>query len=322
MTAHAIHEPFAPPASPPPAHQPPAAPIDRLEDLSQIILAYNQVTENLQRSHEALRAQVARLQDQLASADAQLQRSRRLAALGEMAAGIAHEVRNPLAAIQLYAGMLIEDLAGLSQGVLPDPQASIVLGLDNARKISAAVRGLDGIVGDVLSFSREIRPRPRLVAVGDLFDRVVHAQQPAIDAAGVDVCRDAAGDDLPVRVDPDLLQQALVNLVRNAVEAMADASDRRLTLSARVDDACVMLGVRDTGPGVADEVIDRIFNPFFTTRHTGTGLGLAIVHRIIDAHAGAITVRNEGGAVFEIRLPVASLAEPAMEPAAISGGRA
>jgi signal transduction histidine kinase len=100
--------------------------------------------------------------------------------------------------------------------------------------------------------------------------------------------------------------------VRNAVEAMADPrsrrhrSDRRprvLTLAARREDGLIVLTVRDTGPGIADDDVDRIFNPFFTTRNTGTGLGLAIVHRIVDAHGGTIAVHNDGGAVFELALP-------------------
>ena len=94
---------------------PPPTSADPHEDLTQIIRAYNQVTENLQLSHEALKGQVIRLQQDLASSDAQLRRSKQLAALGEMATGIAHEIRNPLGAIQLYASMLVEDLTALNR---------------------------------------------------------------------------------------------------------------------------------------------------------------------------------------------------------------
>ncbi|MCX5661825.1 MAG: ATP-binding protein [Planctomycetota bacterium] len=365
-------------------------PAQRLEDLSQIILAYNQVTQKLQASHESLQSEVVRLQEKLASADAQLQRSRRLAALGEMAAGIAHEIRNPLGAIQLYAGMIVEDLDPARRGDRDSQEpSSLEPTADTAKKIVSAVRGLNAIVCDVLSFARDINPRPIRVCVATLLDRAVEAHRPAIDAAGVTVkrldravARETAGNSAVeaeswVWVDPELMHQALLNVIRNAVEAMTpgDASGssngqgreqeaaakpapppapaegaarlfagsthkrqpkasprgattaRRvtggsaevraearvetvrapvgvLTLDVRADKAGLVIVVRDTGPGIASENIDRIFNPFFTTRNTGTGLGLAIVHRIVDAHGGAIAVRNDSGAVFEIRVPV------------------
>lgn len=317
------------------------SPDERLDDLGQIISAYNLVTENLRRSHDALREEVAQLQQQLASTDAQLQRSKRLAALGEMAAGIAHEIRNPLGAIQLYAGILVEDLQALSSTSMPHQPL-----LDAARQIAVGVRGLDAIVSDVLSFAREIDPHLTPVSASRLFDRAILASQPAIDAAGIVVNRDPrmSCDDnergFTVLADANLLHQALLNLIRNAVDSMAEHHPRTrevkstalrssaqadcprtrqktpsptaacgmgvLTLTARTEDAHVILSVRDTGPGIADETIDRIFNPFFTTRNTGTGLGLAIVHRIIDAHQGAIRVHNDHGAVFELLLPSAT----------------
>ena len=278
---------------------------DRADELAEIIGAYNAVTDRLRQSHETLSGEVARLQRELASANAALQRSRRLAALGEMAAGIAHEIRNPLGSIQLYADMLAEDLADQ-----PAP-------LDLARKIAEAVRGLNAIVGDVLSFSREIRLAPADGSAHDLFRRTVAAMTPTLDEAHA-VAR-IAGDDPGFRADFDLLHQAMVNLVRNACEAMGEAGV--VTLAARRADAAVELIVRDTGPGIDAEQVDRIFNPFFTTRATGTGLGLAIVHRIVDAHGGAIAVHNDGGAVFTLTLPLdapasASASAPAPADAA------
>jgi signal transduction histidine kinase len=276
-----------------------------IDELAEIIRAYNRVTDKLQQSHEALQAEVVRLRQQLASADAQLQRSKRLSALGEMAAGIAHEVRNPLAAIQLYASMIEQDLAALD-GKLGEP-------LRCARQIAAAVRGLDGIVGDVLNFSREVAPKPAALPVVEVFERVLAAHRPAIQAAGVKVRYseiDVAG--LYVYADPDMLHRALLNLVRNAVDAMGHVSGQRvMTLDAREDDQVLTLSVADTGPGVDRETIDRLFNPFFTTRATGTGLGLAIVHRIVDAHGGTVAVTNnphaDHGALFELCLPVCQI---------------
>ncbi len=278
---------------------------NRLDDLAGIIRAYTEVTDKLQRSHEALHDEVARLQRELTGANAQLQRSKRLAALGEMAAGIAHEVRNPLAAIQLYAEMIVEDVQAVAQG--RRPAGALCEPAETAGKIASAVRGLNGIVGDVLSFAREIRPQLREVEVSLLLDRAVSLHAPAFAAGGIAVARDDRHRPAVVAcVDPDLIVQALLNLVRNAVDAMmiaGSAQPRQLTLDARGEQSQLVLVVRDTGPGIAEAHIDRIFNPFFTTRSTGTGLGLAIVHRIVDAHGGTISVYNDGGAVFEVRLP-------------------
>lgn len=269
----------------------------RVDDLAQIIEAYNGVTEKMQASHERLQGEVVRLRQELTSANAQLQRSKRLSALGEMAAGIAHEIRNPLAAIQLYVGMVIDDLS--DTGVSPGEA------LENARKIASAVQGMSGIVNDVLSFARGIEPGCRPCAVSDLFDRAIAAHRPAIEAAGVTIVRsDRKRDGLSLSADPGLVQQALLNLVRNAVDAMQSVEGpRELVLDAETDEVGVVLVVRDTGPGIPDDRVDRIFNPFFTTRSTGTGLGLAIVHRIVDAHGGSVSVANDSGAVFRLSMP-------------------
>ncbi|MHB1158247.1 MAG: sensor histidine kinase [Phycisphaerales bacterium] len=273
----------------------------RASELVEIIRAYNQVTDRLRRSHELLHSEVERLQHELASANAALQRSKRLAALGEMAAGIAHEIRNPLASIQLYANMLEKDLAD-------QPEQH-----DIAGRIASAVRGLDGIVNDVLTFSREMKVRRVEGSAVEAMERAAEAVGPLIVQHGIRVRYE--GEDVLLYHDRDLLHQALVNLIRNACEAMPpppEASeppevskppavfDRVLTLGVSHDDVSVTLTIRDSGPGIGEADIDRIFNPFFTTRATGTGLGLAIVHRIIDAHGGTIAVYNDGGAVFTL----------------------
>ena len=273
----------------------------RLDDLAQIVEAYSEVTQRLQTSHERLQSEVVRLRRELNSANAQVQRSRRLSALGEMAAGIAHEIRNPLAAIQLYAGMAADDL----QEVQVDANADA---LDYVRKIASAVRGMSAIVNDVLSFSRGTEPDRSDIDASELLDRVIAANSPGIDQAQVHVVRrDLEGGSLAVFADPGLVQQALLNLVRNAVDAMASVEGRRtLSLDVQRDEVGVVISVADTGPGVPDDCLDRIFNPFFTTRSTGTGLGLAIVHRIADAHGGSIAVHRDpqhGGAVFALSLP-------------------
>lgn len=274
-------------------------------DLAELVSAFTSVTARLQSTHDSLRAEVARLERELGSAREQLERSRRLAALGEMAAGIAHEVRNPLSSIALYARLLRQDL---EDGT---PRRAL------AEKIGRAVRAVDAVVGDVLSFARESRVRAEMVWANEAQSRAHEECAPEFAALGVVVVRhDAARAPLAVWADPGLLQRALVNVIRNAYQAMADGpgATRVLELDAIAEPAPaggprVVLRVRDSGPGVSPEVVARMFNPFFTTRAAGTGLGLAIVHRIVDAHGGVVRVRNAvagpgpGGAVVELVLP-------------------
>lgn len=275
-----------------------------MDDLAVLMQAMNETAERLQGTHVHLRREVARLKSELAEANAQLRRSRQLAALGEMAAGIAHEVRNPLGSIRLYAQALGEDLAEMPQ------QATL------CEKIERAVTGLDAIVHDVLVFARESRPRPVETAAGALVRQSLASCDALVAETGVllDV-EEAAASTLSVRADRCLLPQAIGNVVRNAIEAVSEAG-RRGRVAIRIErrrlrDAqgrratWTVFSVRDDGPGIPPDVEGRMFNPFFTTRPTGTGLGLAIVHRIVDAHGGRIAVANppEGGACVEICLP-------------------
>lgn len=263
----------------------------RLTELKEMLDAYNEVTNRLHASHETLTGEVQRLRSELATANAALQRSKRLAALGEMAAGIAHEIRNPLGSISLYTGMLVEDLKD-------QPEL-----LEQARKILTCVRGANGIVNDVLSFANEIKVRATLVEVEQLVIRALDTLKPVISTTGVEVQLDVESG-LEIQCDIELMNQVLTNLMQNALQAMGD--DGVLGIEARAEDGQCVIVISDTGPGIKEADIDRIFNPFFTTRHTGTGLGLAIVHRIIDAHGGTITVHNDsqqGGAVFTVLMP-------------------
>jgi len=276
---------------------------DDLRDLMQMV---NETAHRLHATHAALQTEVARLQAELTEANSQLKRSRSLAALGEMAAGIAHEVRNPLGSIELYAQMLEEDLRDL-----PDQR-------DICMKIRRAVAGLDGIVRDVLLFARDTRVRPEPVDLRHLVDSVL-AQCEGLTARHDVLVRVEFHAEAPAEatVDAGLLIQALANVVRNAIEAMAEAkvpaprleieaAVRRMRIPEGGRQRRIVLSVRDHGPGIPEGVVERMFNPFFTTRATGTGLGLAIVHRIVDAHGGHIAVSNApgGGALVELFLPV------------------
>jgi signal transduction histidine kinase len=267
----------------------------RVEELGRIIMAYSEITERLQQSHDQLTATVERLKQELSEKSRLLERRNRLAALGEMAAGIAHEIRNPLAGIQLYATMLSEDLADR-----PDSQATV-------EKIRGGVRRLEMLVGQVLQFSREINPQPVECDVVPLLVESLELARARTRSERVRVVLEHP-QSLRACVDPQLLSQAMLNLLLNALEAVGGEGTVRVVLSGDDDDASGKRGLRlvvqDSGPGIDPDVLDRIFNPFFTTKDSGTGLGLSIVHRIVEAHDGSIHAGNVpgGGARFELRI--------------------
>lgn len=274
----------------------------RIEELGKIILAYSEVTERLQQSQDQLQRQVSHLRGELSEKNKLLERKNRLAALGEMAAGMAHEIRNPLGGIQLYASLLGKDLT--------DRPASLQL----VNKISGGVKRLEALVSQVLQFAREIRASVGPADLSELVEQTLDLTVQQRTAAGVS-CQTSGPRPMPVTIDAALIGQCLLNLVLNAVESMSQSpgekTDQAQRLSVRFgppppgsDARQFHLTVCDSGPGIPSVVLDRIFNPFFTTKDTGTGLGLAIVHRVVEAHEGSITASNVegGGARFEIRI--------------------
>lgn len=262
-------------------------------ELGGIIDAYNRVTEKLKSSHDALTGEVRRLTRQIEQKDRELQRRERLAALGEMAAGVAHEVRNPLGGILLYATLLERDMGS-------SPESRRI-----AERIVSAARHLDGVVGDVLAFSSPQPPSLQPVALNELASEVIDLLEPRRIERGCTVSLEAPESAVIACAEPAQLQRALLNVVSNAIDAAGRGGHVWVTLHSSVDDEFVRIEIADDGPGVAEEHVERIFNPFFTTKDSGTGLGLAIVHGIIEAHGGTINVgtRAGGGAVFGISLP-------------------
>ncbi|HEX5473677.1 MAG TPA: ATP-binding protein [Vicinamibacterales bacterium] len=231
----------------------------------------------------------------------------RLAALGEMAAAIAHEVKNPLAGIEVMAGLLKRQLPASE-----DAQTILADIIKEAKMANA-------IVLEVLEFVRPIRLQVERVALAELVRDAVVMAENHTHKGGVHVQVDVPEPLAPIQGDPLQLRQIFTNLLINAFEALGGTGSVRIA-AARLDaeeepgagadhqGPMVQLEVSDTGPGIPPEVIDRIFSPFFTTKPQGSGLGLAIVRKIVDAHDGRIdvTAKRGGGTVFRVTLPVRS----------------
>jgi signal transduction histidine kinase len=278
-----------------------SSPIDA-NDFAELVRSFNDVTARLESTHSSLRDEVATLKSELQETHRRLRRSRQLAALGEMAAGIAHEIRNPLGAIALNLEALTEDLF--------DRPGELQL----CGRVSKAVTRLDAIVGDVLSFARDTRVRAASIRPSEVIMAAVEHAEDLVDAHDIDVDL-SLDEDLEVMADAALLEQSLLNLIRNACEAMALVDGpRRLVVGLRSRELRdpergiiphAVFEIRDTGPGIPEEVRERMFNPFFTTRAEGTGLGLAIVHRIVDAHGGRLDVSaGHPGTIMSLSLPL------------------
>jgi signal transduction histidine kinase len=221
----------------------------------------------------------------------------KLAAIGRLAAGIAHEVRNPLGVIRASAA-LVQD--HFREG--DDPHRA-------CRFILEEIDRLDALIASLLAFARPTPLHTRRTAVADLAARAELLAEDVLRRRGVRFVRhasDAAAAE--IEVDPELVSQALLDLVTNAAEALATGG--RIELRARSEPDAIVLAVADDGPGVAAEDRERIFEPFYTTKASGTGLGLAMVERIARAHGGAIRLvpgagagPRGSGACFEVVLP-------------------
>jgi two-component system sensor histidine kinase HydH len=267
-----------------------------IANLGDVLREYMAATDQLQRTHEILQSEIVRLRAELASKDRELETRRRLASLGELAAGVAHEVRNPLGAIQLYSGLLRNQC---NRNEMPDAVQLV-------EKIEAGIQAIEAVVQDTLALApRDRRLRP--CRIDALFERTRDASLKVLTTRAVQLACDAGGAELAVMADPDGLQRVLVNLVVNAAEVSPPQATVWLRAETRPDDR-VAIAVDDEGPGLPDEVRHRIFDPFFTTKSTGTGLGLTIAHRLIDAYGGSLAADNrpDGGATFEVTLPAAT----------------
>lgn len=220
----------------------------------------------------------------------------RMATVGRLSLKVAHEVRNPISAIELNAEMLQDIVKSRSGGDMEEATHLVVAILDQ-------VNTLDALTEEYLQFARFPRPHFEEESVNHLVQELADFVRPVATRQGL-VLRVETDPDVPVlEMDRGLLRQALLNLVKNGLEALSRGGE--LTIASRRAGDAVELVVADTGGGIPEEVGRRLFEPFFTTKPQGTGLGLSIARQIIEEHGGVLTWENWlRGALFTIRLPL------------------
>jgi signal transduction histidine kinase len=246
---------------------------------------------------ERLNAEVTGTLNRLQATQQELLVAERMATVGRLSLKVAHEVRNPIAAIELNAEMLQDIVRGR-------PGAD----MDEATGLVAAIRDqvntLDALTEEYLAFARFPKPHFEDESINHLLEELVAFVRPVAIRQGLTI-HVATDPTVPMmEIDRALLRQAILNLVKNALEALSRGG--ALTIESRCDGEAVTIAVSDTGGGIPIEVAERLFEPFFTTKPQGTGLGLSITRQIIEEHGGDLGWHNREGAgvTFTIRLPI------------------
>lgn len=223
-------------------------------------------------------------------------RQERLVAMGQMAASLAHEIRNPLGSMELYCTLLKKDLKAL-------PEAFTL-----AENIHQGIRRLERIIANCLQFSRDVQPKYHSVEnIEEYLKETMEIAYPKLSSARCVVTVSHKGPKR-VYVDGYLLSQALINIIHNAIDASSEyAKEPHVSIESIVKEGVSWtISVTDNGPGISESDKEKIFDPFFTTKKEGTGLGLAIVHSIVQAHQGSLVIEsaigNESGTTVTIEL--------------------
>jgi len=223
----------------------------------------------------------------------EVERSRRLAAVGSLAAGVAHEIRNPLSSLKGFATYFRQRYGGVPDDV---KMADIMI---------QEVDRLNRVITELLEFSRPVDLKRKATDAAGLVRRTAETIERQAREKGIAVRTEIAPGLPPVLVDPDRMTQVFLNLFLNALAAMERGGVLSVGLALQ-DERTLRITVGDTGTGIRKEDLGRVFDPYFTTKPSGTGLGLAIVHRIVESHGGEIRLESEPGrgTVFTILLPV------------------
>lgn len=237
-------------------------------------------------------------------------RTEKFAAMGEMAANIAHEVRNPLGSIELFASLLLKNLTEAKDR-------------ERVLQIISSVKNVDNKISNLLLFTRRQSPQMKVIRLHQIMKEVIDFSEQIIEQAGVEVLVHMAQDDILISADAEMIKQVFLNIILNAQQAMPDGGKlfimTRLTPKSLLEtrEKIAEIIFQDAGPGIPSTDISRIFDPFFSTKEGGSGLGLAIVHNILSEHNGSIFVENApgGGMIVNVGLPAVQDSETVMENA-------
>jgi signal transduction histidine kinase len=248
--------------------------------------------DEMKRTQEAAE-RLAESNRSLREAQVSLRRSERLAALGQLTAGLAHELRNPLGTIRASAEMLTKNTLKDRPEVMSEM----------AGYIGSEADRMSGLISKFLDFARPLQVNPVPAELRPVLTEVVREQSELARKTGVTVSVDMPDAPLQFTFDPELLRLAISNLVQNAIQA--STAGQSVEVRVAESEKNIMIFVSDHGHGIPKEQLENIFNPFFTTKAQGIGLGLAVVSKIIDEHRGALNVFSEvgKGTTFEISLP-------------------
>jgi len=226
--------------------------------------------------------------------ESEIELSHRLAAIGRLASGVGHEVKNPINAIVVHLEVLRQKL----QQMDPDTRRHMDV-------IASEIQRLDRVVQMLIDFTRPVELRLTDIDLSRIVDEVLSLASPDAERHGVRVIRQLAAETLPVRVDADLLKQALLNVVLNGVQAMPQGGNLEVA-ARRAGDREIVIEVRDQGAGIAPEIRDKVFNLYFTTKKAGTGIGLAMTYKVMQLHHGSVDFApaSPRGTVFQLTLPL------------------
>ncbi len=280
------------------------------QELSELARSFNVMRERLQHSQNEnaqfthrLEAMVEERTAQLKAAQMKLLQTDRLASLGQLAASVAHEINNPISGV-LNLSMLLQRIVDRNEQVPPErlPEFRRYLG-----QVVAETSRVGRIVADLLAFSRRSRRPETLASIKEIIENTVTLVSHKLELNGVKL-ELQLGENVPaLRCDPSQMQQVVMNLVLNAAEATPPGGTVAVTTAVDVASGRLVLEVRDTGAGMPPAVVDKIFDPFYTTKEEGkgVGLGLAVVYGIIQSHGGEIEVRSTvgSGSTFRVLLP-------------------